>query len=296
MNYSLHVGINEFADPGAALRGCINDVINGRQILMNNGWVPENIRMVCDARATRLNQFQRLDWLTKVAVPGDKVCIQWSCHGTQVVDRDGDEVEDRQDECLCSYDFPYLWDSPTSAPDAAACQALLGEVPKPEICDDNLAIFLRNFQKGVYVFLIADACHSGSIDRGIKPPGSKPNHPKFVSPPIDIEMRGRDRVTTKNTFGVRGTIGSGTNVHYIDQRHVLLSGCRDNQTSADAVEEGVPQGAMTWAWRTALNSVADKTWIKVHALMLDLLQKNGYDQVPQLTGPKDLLEGPVFGA
>ena len=126
---------------------------------------------------------------------------------------------------------------------------------------------------------------------------------KFVRPPLDIEFRGKDRGNLPIRFfgRKRGAINKSLdeNVHYIDQMHVLLSGCRDNQTSADTVEDSTPQGAMTWAWWKAVTDLGyfiDKriTWLEAHAKTLDILKACGYEQVPQLTGMKSMLESPLF--
>lgn len=304
------VGINEFADPSARLNGCINDTVNIRKIFVQDApvkWAPENVRLLCDERATRLNIFERLDWCTRGwEGPGDQLIIQMSYHGSQVVDRDGDEVDDEQDEILCPYDFPDLWDSPKGAPDAEACKQYLGQLPKPGICDDDMAVFLKKIPEFVATALIIDACHSGSTDKDLRSGSLQSQRMnKFVPPPFDIQSRGMGRQLRLRLFG-RKNIGhrdldANPNVHIIKQRHILLSGCRDNQTSADAYLNGMYQGAMSWAFRAALEQLGyfkgrKPSWIQVHACMLDLLDQQDYSQVPQLTGPEDLLTAPVFGA
>ena len=302
MKKLLGIGINNFLDPSADLSGCVNDTLHVRQLSVDGPLKidPTEIRLLCDERATRLNIFERLDWCgrgwTDPKPETDKLIIQASCHGSQVVDRDGDEVEDLQDEVLCPYDFPKLWDSPVSCDDAEQCEFLLGQMPKPQICDDDLAVFLKKIPEGVYTVLLIDSCHSGSVSRSLNPHGRA----KYVSPPIDIMSRGMDRDLGLRRFGMKPTetreLG---NIHYVEQRHVLLSGCRDNQTSADAVIDDVPQGAMTWSFLAALKELGyyngkKPTWLQVHDMMLSFLSSFGYAQVPQLTGPKAWLEGPVF--
>lgn len=303
------VGINTFLDPSACLNGCVNDTANIRRFCVDNLPVPpEQVRLVCDERATRLNIYERLDWCSKdwpasPAPETDQLVVQFSCHGSQVVCRDGDEPSDQKDEVLCPYNFPELWDSPADAPDVKQCAALLGNgaLPKPQICDDDLAIFLKRIPKGVYTVLIADACHSGSISRDLAPGRMLP---KFVPAPFDIQSRGMDRKLTRRQFGVtprdcKSWNPRNPNVHYVDQRHILLSGCRDDQTSADASIGGVPQGAMTWALLAAVTKLGfmegqKPTWLQVHSLMIELLSQGGYEQVPQLTGPEAWLHAPIF--
>lgn len=293
--FAVLVGINKFADPSAELRGCVNDTLNLRGLLIQKGWKPENIRLLCDQRATRQAIYWRWDWAVSQAKPGDTVFLGFSGHGTQVTDRDGDELNDCMDECLTSYDFPSLWDGGVGpGEDESFYKTLLGRAPRPLICDDDLAIFLKRFQAGVRVILLVDACHSGSCDRNINPHYRKA---RSILPPADIAARAMDRDIPTRKFGMMkvAMCGSQPDIHYIEQNHVLLSGCRDNQTSADADIGGMPQGAMTWSFLTCLKQLSeDANWIAVHEQMLITLKGQGYDQVPQLTGPTSLLEEPVF--
>lgn len=305
MKRQLGVGINKFADPSSNLSGCVNDTANIRQFCVDEGWDPAAIRILCDERATRLNIFERLAWCTKnwpdKPIPAqDQLVIQFSCHGSQVVCRNGDEVDDKKDEVLCPYDYPYLWDSPKDAPDTEACAEYLGYEPAPLICDDDLAVFLKKIPTGVYTVLIVDACHSGSIDRDLRSPvKTMRTAPRFVPAPFDIRARGMNRTIGTRKFGVKpGTVVKSLgnpNVHYVAQNHILLSGCRDDQTSADATIEGQACGAMTWAFLEAESQVDRKaTWLDIHARMLELLKSGGYTQVPQLTGPEEWLKAPIF--
>jgi len=311
MKRLFSVGINEFKDPSATLHGCVNDVANIRQLLVSShlGFDPKDVRLLCDKRATRLNIFERLDWCTRdwpahTQPSQDFLVANFSCHGSQVVDRDGDEkLSDNQDEVLCPYDFPELWDSPKDAPDAIGCGKILGSPPKPQICDDDLAVFLKRIPKGVYTVLIVDACHAGSISKGVNPPHYT-RKAKFIPAPFDIKSRGLDRSLFTRLFGVKPhmpVVKTGNpDVHYIEQNHILLSGCRDDQTSADAMIGGAAQGAMTWSFMLALKDLGwpgpkTPTWLEVHAKMLSVLKDGDYPQVPQLTGPQEWLEAPIFG-
>ena len=296
MNYAMMVGINNFQDPSSALAGCVNDTIHDRQLLLDNGWLKPHIAVFCDARATRLAQYRTLNRLTKVAVPGDNVFLQWSCHGSQVPSTDPGEP-DGLDEVLCPYDYPELWDSPNCA-DADDCQMLLGEPPKPLMCDKDTAIFLKAFKRGVNVSMLVDACHSGTCDRGVhtlRAP-AKQNHPKFIVPPQELFFTcdtPRSALHVRR-FGVKPIARTSSDVTIIDQDHVLLSGCRDDQTSADCVEDGIAQGAMNWSFLQAVRSVPKITWIQAHIRMLEILKAAGYEQIPQLTGSSERLNRPVF--
>lgn len=268
MKKALVVGINKFQDPAAELRGCVNDAKNLVEILMARGWEHKNIRMLCDERATKEAILTRLAWLVKGAKAGDSLFFSFSGHGAQVRDRDGDELSDSLDEILCPYDFPKQWDTPLS--------------------DDVISGYLKKLPKTAKFTMLIDACHSGTVDRGLF--RVKYQKAKQVVPPPDIQFRAESDDDLKTTiFGAckLPTVvkEADPDVHLIDamNSHLLLSGCRDDQTSADAVFKGIPQGAMTWAFKTVLAANPDVVWGDLHRRMRDLLETKGYSQVPQLT-------------
>jgi uncharacterized caspase-like protein len=108
-NKALLVGINAYELPGADLNGCVNDVTNVRDILLKYfGFAVKEIRVLVDGRATRKAIMQRVEWLVKDAKSGDRLLFQFSGHGSQIRDRDGDELKDQLDEILCPHDMD--WD------------------------------------------------------------------------------------------------------------------------------------------------------------------------------------------
>ena len=81
--------------------------------------------------------------------------------------------------------------------------------------------------------------------------------------------------------------------------HLLLSGCRPEQTSADAPFPEGWYGAMTYnfakavlrAWRSG-NAI---TYGEAHEAALAGLEQSEFEQEPQLEGPDHLKDTPVFG-
>ena len=258
---ALLVGINKYKpELGADLQGCVNDVETMHGILTNKyGFMPENIRTVTDERATRQGILDRLKWLLDGAKAGDELVFHYSGHGSQVRDRDGDELDDQLDEILCPHDLD--WDNP--------------------LTDDLLAVLFKQLPKGVYLTMICDACHSGTMSRNINPAKRVRN----ILPPFDIRSRYLGQILPKNKIGKKQTEGS--------QNHVLLSGCKDNQTSADAYIDGKYQGAFTWSLATAIRENSDLTWTELHKKSIELL--SGYTQEPQLSGNDSIVSRKVFG-
>ena len=98
------VGINRYHS--APLRGCVNDVIIMRDILVKKfGVQAANLRLILDERATTANMVERLEWLVTNDVPNK--FFHYSGHGAwlPVKDYTNNDEPDGRDELLCPYDF-----------------------------------------------------------------------------------------------------------------------------------------------------------------------------------------------
>jgi hypothetical protein len=128
-----------------SLEGCINDLNNVRtHFLTQTGvnFLPKNIILMTDdtkETPTKRNMEAAMKQLVANSVPGDRLFLQYSGHGTEVKDKGGDE-KDGFDEALCPLD---------------------GGV----IVDDwiflNIVKGLEK-KKGASLFVLIDACHSGT--------------------------------------------------------------------------------------------------------------------------------------
>jgi hypothetical protein len=133
------------------------------------------------------------------------------------------------------------------------------------------------------------------MDRNMPVGNPHPTKNRYLAPPFDIAVRARNRNLPINRLGWKDLNGpKDGNVAFFNTRHMLLSGCRDNQTSADAYINGQYQGAMTAALAAAMDQSRDADWIVDHTAMLKYLSANGYTQVPQLSGPERVLRLPIF--
>ena len=103
---ALLVGVNKYKYV-RPLNGCGNDVRNMADILTSfYGFSTDEIRTIVDESVTRNNLMNRFDWLLDDAREGD-LLFHFSGHGSQIQDRDGDELEDDLDEILCLYDMDF---------------------------------------------------------------------------------------------------------------------------------------------------------------------------------------------
>ena len=76
---------------------------------------------------------------------------------------------------------------------------------------------------------------------------------------------------------------------------VLITGCRDTQTSADAFIGGSYNGALTHSLVAAMRKAKGQlTYRELHELALATLKKGGFDQVPQLEGRSKRFDEPMF--
>ncbi len=257
---ALLVGINKYKIPGADLNGCINDVTNVRDILLKYfGFTTQQIRVIVDERATKANIVSRLQWLVNKAKAGDKILFHFSGHGSQVVDRDGDELKDNMDEILCPHDMD--WDGNF-------------------IVDDELEKIFRVIPKGVNLEVLLDCCHSGTGTREAmainKLPLELSFKPRFLAPPMDIACRADEDRDIKKLLRKTNPLN-----------HVLFAGCKDNQTSADAYINGSYNGAFSYYFckhlRETHGNISRQELIKrVRAS----LKFNGFSQIPQMEALK----------
>lgn len=264
---ALLVGINDYRGI-SDLRGCINDVTNMRDVLRNYlGFTNTEIRVATDARATKAGILSRLDWLVKGAKAGDFLVFHYSGHGSQIRDRDGDELEDGMDELICPQDFD--WDG-------------------TYITDDDLHERFSALPKGVLLEVFLDSCHSGTglrdVDFGrpadLGPATATPaSVPRYLPPPVDILCRHEgeeDELKQIKLFD--GLRDAKEAVH-----HILWAGCRSDQTSADAFIDNTYNGAFTYYFcyhmRRSNGQLSRKELLtRIRAS----LRHGGYSQVPQL--------------
>jgi len=270
---ALLVGLNKYHPSlNADLRGCVNDVKHMYDLLVQIYKFPaDNVRVICDERATKGDILGRLKWLVENAPAGSELVFQYSGHGSQVRDRNGDELNDGLDEILCPYDLD--WNLP--------------------LTDDIIAGWFRQVNPKAYLTMICDACHSGTMTRGglSNPDLETHNHSsnaRYLQAPFDVGSRalGRELPTRKIGKHKKGEV---------KQKHVLLSGCKDNQTSADAYINNRYQGAMTYSFLTSLAKNRGATWKEVYSQLYSTIKKMGFSQKPQLSGMEKLLNRKVFG-
>lgn len=280
--YAVCVGINNYgADGTNNLRGCLNDCWDWAKLLESMGWPHDNIRMLTDQAATRDAIIQRIRWLVSGAKSGDRLVFVASGHGTQVRDRNGDELSDGLDEAFCAANALSDWDHGL-------------------VLDDDLAVEFQKLPTGAHLTVCLDSCHSGSGSREMTNPHDYKKL-RYLDPPMHIQWRahGQDLPVKKIGRGVLGWIGRlqdrGVSVTVPKLNHVLLAGCKDSQTSADAYINGAYCGAFSYYMKQAIRANAGKTVADTVTNAARALKAAGYSQDIQVEGSPSLLGLPIFG-
>lgn len=134
---ALCVGINDYAS--RPLSGCLADVASWSGVLAQAGF---SVTCLLDRQATRANIIAQLEGMIADSRKGDVIVFQYSGHGTQLPDHDGDE-EDGTDESLVPYDYE------TGA----------------YLLDDDLGKIYARVPEGVNLTCFMDCCHSGDNAR-----------------------------------------------------------------------------------------------------------------------------------
>lgn len=284
---ALLVGINKYVTrPESRLRGCCNDVVNIRDVLLQfYGYKAEDIRVLTDERATKTAIMERLMWLITTASAGDNLLFHFSGHGSQQKCRNGDELSDGLDELLCSTDINF---------------------DTTYILDDDLAAIFSLLPEGVSLDVSLDNCHAGTGSRDMQPgaimmlperPGLRGpfyppplSTPRYLAPPLDIQLRVDETLTlpvTKLALPRENNMDS--------MRHCLLAACTDAQTSADACIRGGYAGAFSFTLCEVLRATQGKlTRAELIAKVQDGVKARGFFQTPQLEGPQAMLSKGVL--
>lgn len=248
---ALLVGINAY--PGCPLNGCINDVTDMAQHLVSQCEFDQgSIRLLVDERATTQGILERLQWLIDGAKAGDRLFFHYSGHGAQVPTRNALGEVDNLDEVICPVDFDWS--------------------DSHMIRDKDFHRIFASVPEGVEFIWVSDSCHSGDLSRGFQKSFSK-----TMPMPADINWRMKTAKALGLTPRGMGTPETPINV-------ALISGCRSNQTSADAFINGRYNGACTYFLIQELNKNSKATLAEVLLGLDASIGAAHYEQVPGVEG------------
>ena len=223
------------------------------------GFKSSDIAVLTDSHATKAGIMSTLESMVSDAKAGkcSYLVFSLSSHGTQVPDLNDDE-EDNADEAFCPYDLQQKgnqWDKDHI------------------IVDDELRDLFLELPENVLLEVYLDTCHSGTGIKGIDMLLDR--RPRFLPPP---SLEAFKQVENKKPRGLAQGLMEKRIVH-----HILWSGCRSDQTSADAHIADGWHGAFTYYFCKEMyackNTLSRK---KLLAKVRADLAEGGYTQIPQL--------------
>lgn len=247
--YALCVGINNYPGSGSDLSGCVNDAHDWHVTLLQQGY---DVRMLLDGEANKKNIVDALVERLSRLKTGDRFVFTFSGHGTWIPDRNGDEIDGR-DEALCCYDY--------------ASNGLL--------VDDELFDIFKIRKFGSRATLLSDSCHSGTVSRmamaAVDPLVC--NTVRFLPPTLFTDVTEKEAARAELAIAGEKPRSDA----------VLISGCADHEFSYDARFGDRPNGAFTYFAREALAKSPSPRVKDVYATLRALLPSQEYPQTPQLT-------------
>jgi len=246
---ALIIGINYIGTPNE-LSGCINDGNKMKSYLIDHcGFDEQNITFLSDHIGA-----------TETELPTRSNIV----NNIQALTRDIPTGADCQLVFHYSGHGSYTYDTTgeeSDGRDETICP--LDFDKSGDITDDDLkTLLVDSLPNNAKLFCVLDCCHSGTV----------------------LDLRYDFKLVKK---------GIKTEYHIIENEHenksngevILLSGCKDDQTSADAFINRKYQGALTWAFFATLEK-HDYAPIPLKDLLFEiqtLLKTNKYEQVPQLS-------------
>lgn len=257
---AICVGINKFAHyPQFTLNGCVNDARDMAALCKGLlGFKASEVTVLVDAQATKAAIMAQLKAALAEAKAGrlSYILFSWSSHGTQMTDRSGDEP-DGMDEAFVPHDIAEKagdWD------------------PAHIITDDEFHDLFQQLPAAVLLEVYLDTCHSGTGLRGAEF-GLHAPRARYVAPP-----GGQGPVKQKAVRGfalARAAEAPATH-------QILWSGCKANQTSADAYFNGRYSGAFTYYFVKTMTATHNKLSRKAVLTQMRAAMKGKFAQVPQL--------------
>ena len=247
---SYHFGINDYKGSLNDLRGCVNDAVEWKNLYEKYGY---STNLYKDSEATKSEIKKALQTLVEASNKYGKDfkgSLTFSGHGTHTEDRNGDEVDGR-DEAWVMYDGLFI--------------------------DDDIRSVLDQIHPEAQISIISDSCHSGTVTRAFLGLMSTDDYvkPRYLPPEDDLEA-GIDATTRSQLLAPKGIMNE-----------VLLTGCNPAQYSYDAFLGGRYMGAMTFHATNILKDKGNISYQKLFELLRKELPSPNHPQTPQLEGKSE---------
>ena len=241
-NHALIIAISSYPE-GSGWRNinCSKDVELISSTLLANGFQKENITILEDSRATKINIVSALCAMEKNCRPGDSVFIHFSCHGQQITDINGDE-DDGLDEALIPYDAAKTTD-----------RGYLGE---NHLTDDELNFLLSRIRSRIgndgVILVLSDACHSGNNTRDDEDLQQGLRGTKDI---FEVTSKAKSRLRTilkKHSLergdGLSASYSKASNKAVGSIDWVPVSACSPDKSNYEVIGDGFRCGRLSYAF------------------------------------------------
>jgi len=250
---SVHVGLNrvdprEYEGWSGDLVACEFDAKDMAALAKKQGLVPRTIltrRATADAVTSAI-----ADAAVKLR-GGDLFVLSYSGHGGQVPDKNGDEGDDHLDETWVLYDR--------------------------QLVDDELYDLWSRFKEGVRILVLSDSCHSGSAIREV-PQMLRPSaRPAAGVRGMPLALRAKVYKAHQDEYdNIQAKVPAGEKAK-VAAHVLLLSGCQDNQTSADGARNGLFTQTLREVWnRGKFEGTHRRFWREIQEKMPFFQSPNWY--------------------
>lgn len=247
--FSLHIGLNSI-DPqhygnDGQLKACEADALDMEAIAKSLGY--DNVSVLLTANATIDNVVNEIKKAASSLEKGDIFFLTYSGHGGVIPDLQNDEA-DGFDETWCLYDGQLL--------------------------DDELFSLWHYFKEDVRIVVLSDSCHSGTVTRayfyGLDDLSN-------VDPVKNITYRFMPTAINNRTFEMnrdfyinkkKEMLSGEKELDKLKCSVKLISGCLDNQLSADGTFNGLFTATLLTVWR---NGTFQGDYQKFHRKILSLM-------------------------
>lgn len=220
---SLHLGLNS-VDPAhyggwsGDLVACEADANDMAELAGAQGFA---VTKLLTRKATRKALTAAMEAAAAKLKAGDAFFLSYSGHGGQLPDKNDDEP-DAEDETWC------LWDG--------------------EIVDDEMAALYAKFAAGVRIIVLSDSCHSGTVTKlrafGLDSESNSGGGKRYRFMPPDVAQ-----ATYRKNRKIYDPILKGPKAPDTKATVLLISGCQDNQLSADGNFNGLFTGMLLKVWK-----------------------------------------------
>jgi metacaspase-1 len=229
--HALNIGLNA-VDPrhyggwSGKLNACEADAEDMAAIADEKGY---DVTTLMTKAATRKRVRAEISRAADALDAGDIFLLSYSGHGGQLPDRNSDEP-DAQDETWCLYDG--------------------------QLVDDELYALFERFAEGVRVLVFSDSCHSGSVVKLAYYEGTVAGR-SVVHGAREAAYRNMPPEHALRTYRANKAfydelldgVKSDESGEDVRASVLLISGCQDNQLSADGDFNGLFTAQMLQVWR-----------------------------------------------